>query len=832
MDENVRHLSPGAPWRRALVVIFATLVVAGLVAIPIANSNAAPILTIEPITWDVAGLDSQDVNAGPNRFLVGARVCNEGDSTAENITVNFFWDSPNPLINISGPAEFSLASLAADSCRDFYFGIQITRSNEAYASSREYHIQASADGLADIRTPDNREIYVQPLDLQGDVPDPVPDYLSGPSQVEVGQTYQYVARSDSLPADNAQLVHQVYFPPNMFRIVSVSASYDIPADATNDKMYADACGWDNDLTSPDYLSCVGPANYSGGVVGGSSTTTYNVEVLASGTVTLTNLIYNYQNGDYYYQANYGADQLVVVANSQATETPTATVTETSTPTPTLTSSPTVTGTPPTATPSPTNTTTPTVTGTPPTSTPTPTNTATSTPTVTGTPPTPTATGTITPDPEMVYSVSPKERRENQNFTFTLKITNKGLAPAEDLNIQDTFSSYLDLIDVDADNSAASITRITTTRTYTVKLAKLNPNESLTITIITRVNSSARSNQTLGNSAAMTYSYGGVNRSRTSNSVTIRIIASTTLPDTGFAPLSPPQEPGSGGWFTPALIIAGLLGTAGLSLLVYSLRARDRRPEWYAEWSGWNFRTSALLVTVSLVFILAAWGLRQGRGGSSGLQNPQGASTQGQQIGYPNFTPDISLEDDWSNLHDPYALESLPDYPVPTPPAQATQGEEQAKDTSAVTRIVIPILGVDTVVKYVPFDGLTWLIAGLRQEVAWLGDTSWPGLGSNTVLAGHVILNNGGHGPFRYLEDLSQGDEIYLYTQKNVYTYRVLALSQVEDTDTSVIQPSQDSRLTLITCTDWDNENRYYLKRLVATTKFIDSQPIFEQKQGN
>jgi len=828
MDENVRHLRPGAPRWQALAVIFAALLVAGLVAIPVVNTNAAPILTIEPITWNVIGLDSQDVNVGPNQFLVGARVCNEGDSAAANLAVTFVWDSPNPLVNISGPANFNLATLAANTCRDFYFGIEVARSSEAYNSSRAYHIQVSADDLSAIRTADNREIYVQPLDLQGDVPDPVPDYLSGPSQVEVGQTYQYTAMSDSLPSDNAQLVHLVYFPPDMFRILSVSASYDNPTDATNDKIYADACGWDNDLSSQDYLSCVGPVNYAGGVVGGSSTTTYNVEVLSSGTFTLTNLIYNYQNGNYHYQANYGADELGVVASSQATETPTATVTQTGTLTPTLTSSPTVTGT----LPSPTNTTTPTITGTPPTSTPTPTTTGTATPTVTGTPPTPTATGTITPDPEMVYSVSPVERRENQNFTFTLKITNKGLAPAEDLSIQDTFSTLLDLISVVTDNAAATVTRITTTRTYTVKLQKLNPNESLTITIITRVNSSASSNQTLNNSADMTYSYGGVNRSRTSNSVSIRIIASTTLPDTGFPPVSPPQAPGSGGWFTPALIIAGLLGAAGLSLLVYSLRARERRPAWYAEWSGWNFKTSALLITVSLVFILTAWGLRQERDGASGLQDSLGGSTQGQRVGNPNFTPDISLEDDWSNLHDPYALESLPDYPVPTPPAQASQGEEETKDASAVTRIVIPILGVDTVVKYVPFDGLTWLIAGLRQEVAWLGDTSWPGLGSNTVLAGHVILNNGGHGPFRYLEDLSQGDEIYLYTQKNVYTYRVMELSQVEDTDTSVIQSSQDSRLTLITCTDWDNENRYYLKRLVATTRLIDSQPLFEGKQGN
>ena len=39
---------------------------------------AAASLTIEPITWNVIGLDSNDVTSGPNQFLVGARICNTG----------------------------------------------------------------------------------------------------------------------------------------------------------------------------------------------------------------------------------------------------------------------------------------------------------------------------------------------------------------------------------------------------------------------------------------------------------------------------------------------------------------------------------------------------------------------------------------------------------------------------------------------------------------------------------------------------------------------------------------------------------------------------------
>jgi hypothetical protein len=83
------------------------------------------------------------------------------------------------------------------------------------------------------------------------------------------------------------------------------------------------------------------------------------------------------------------------------------------------------------------------------------------------------------------------------------------------------------------------------------------------------------------------------------------------------------------------------------------------------------------------------------------------------------------------------LVTLPSFPIPTPKILVTPAAgEPEPDTSAVARIIIPALLLDTVVKYVPFDGQTWYITGLRQEVAWLGDTShgrdwaairrWPG----------------------------------------------------------------------------------------------------------
>jgi sortase A len=172
---------------------------------------------------------------------------------------------------------------------------------------------------------------------------------------------------------------------------------------------------------------------------------------------------------------------------------------------------------------------------------------------------------------------------------------------------------------------------------------------------------------------------------------------------------------------------------------------------------------------------------------------------------------------------------LPDFNIPVPTLIPSTGPNGGSpDSSAITRLVIPKMGLDSMVKYVPFSGSTWLISGLKQEIAWMGDTSWPGLGGNTGLAGHVDLVTGAKGPFWNLKDLKAGDEVTLYTEKNIYTYRVREQTVVEDYDLSVIQPTDKPQLTLITCTTWNAELYMYLKRLVVYADFANVRPVSSQ----
>ena len=790
----------------ALVLVM-MLALGGALIQPSANTRAAAFLTITPITWNVIGLDSTDVTLGPNIYPIGARVCNTGDTAAANLVSTFVWVGvPNSNINLTGPSILTDPLLAVGACTDFYFNVAVTRSPTAFGSFRQYHIVATAAGLGEVSTPANRELFVKPLELTTAIDIGT---ISGPTTVAVGGTYTFIVQNASSP-DLEQLENFINFPNNILRIKQVASTYTTPANATNNKLYADACGWDNNITPPppppsSYLSCIGPPNYTGGQVGGTVETTYTVDVLSTGVITLTNTLYGYSAAApaFEYQNGTSADQLVVTAiNAIPTVSPTVTGTP---PTPTVTGTPptpTVTGTPPT----------PTVTGTPPTP----------TRTVTGTPPTPTVTGTVKPSPGLSISITPSQAKLNQTFTLTIQATNNGTAPA--LNTTIITSVFATYFGVAASSTKGTATFDTSDRRVTVAAGTVNPGETVRVTITLRVNSTATTNVTLSTNATVVGTYGSINYTVTSSLVTYVVEATSTLPTTGGLPDEPPQA----GLYWPLILGAALLAVMGLAALGYSAWAKSHNP----EWAAWFLSTGLILSGVAVAFGLAAWGLSayataknrpqaSAPGGFAATASPAGRFIP-QDAGDTWLPGDATLEP-----------ETLPDYPIPTPTIQVTPGpQDKPPDISPANRIVIPNLNVDTVVKYVPYDGLTWLIGGLKQEVAWMGNTSWPGLGSNTALAGHVTLRAGGDGPFRNLADLMTGDEVTIYTDQNVYSYRVREKQAVDGEDLSVIKPSKDPQITLITCTDWDPSQKIYLNRLIVYADLVEVKPFVNPQQGN
>ena len=299
------------PLRRATCVRAWRLVVLAVCLVCLAGAERAHAqLTVRSVTWDVIGLDSNNPSVGPNTFQSGVRACNTGGTALNNLVATHFWDSSNIYINQSGANPVRARRLAAGACIDFYFTISVTRTSAAHDTARRYHITVSADGVAPVSTPTPREFYVERIISQGRN---TVISITGPTNVFVGQTYQYTLTASTATQGYEQLEAFLDLPNIVFQVQSISTTYSAPGGATNDKFYADACGWNPVPGTPNYRSCVGPVNYSGGKAGGSVVSVYTVKILSSGVTTAGALILDFSGSSYHYNNDYGSGTLTISA---------------------------------------------------------------------------------------------------------------------------------------------------------------------------------------------------------------------------------------------------------------------------------------------------------------------------------------------------------------------------------------------------------------------------------------------------------------------------------------------------------------------------------------
>ncbi len=127
------------------------------------------------------------------------------------------------------------------------------------------------------------------------------------------------------------------------------------------------------------------------------------------------------------------------------------------------------------------------------------------------------------------------------------------------------------------------------------------------------------------------------------------------------------------------------------------------------------------------------------------------------------------------------LQSVAAPPLPTPGPRSP------------TRLIIPAINVDWPI--VPGDGWEELKLGIGHHVG----SANPGERGNFILSGHNDIYGE---PFRDLEKVEIGKEILVYAGPNAYRYVVKAKRVVVPADLSVLAPSRNPIITLITCTPY------------------------------
>jgi LPXTG-site transpeptidase (sortase) family protein len=135
---------------------------------------------------------------------------------------------------------------------------------------------------------------------------------------------------------------------------------------------------------------------------------------------------------------------------------------------------------------------------------------------------------------------------------------------------------------------------------------------------------------------------------------------------------------------------------------------------------------------------------------------------------------------------------------------------------------IPSIGVDSHISDVGVvDGY--------YDVPWFdighhADSHNPGDVGNAVFNGHVVTINAGE-VFRQLDQVQQGDAIYLYTPSYRLDWVTTATFPVDQHDSSFLEDTAEPRVTLYTCTGQFNPiERNYAQRLVVSALLVNIGP--------
>lgn len=115
------------------------------------------------------------------------------------------------------------------------------------------------------------------------------------------------------------------------------------------------------------------------------------------------------------------------------------------------------------------------------------------------------------------------------------------------------------------------------------------------------------------------------------------------------------------------------------------------------------------------------------------------------------------------------------------------GQPAALAGALLTRVLIPKIKLDAIV----VEGVSrqQLLAGPGH----LQDTVMPGAVGNSVITAHRDTF------FRHIFELDKGDEIVIHRGGEIFRYQVTGKKVVKPEDVSVLNPTNDAQLTLITC---------------------------------
>jgi uncharacterized repeat protein (TIGR01451 family) len=259
--------------------------------LPITNAGT---LQLVKGSWDVIGLDHNNVNDGPNQYVIQIHVTNSAGTTAHSVTGTLTWTSANMYIDLAPneSAAKSLEDIATGATVDLFYLVEITRDAGAYNTTRDYSItvQGTDTGTADTIT---GTLFVARLRSQAR--NEVVSMVASTTTPSVGDTFTVTVHSVT-GAKNYSIVNLPVsgYDPLSLVPVSLSVTWQEPPDppVTSDNVRLDLPN-DDDFTS-----------------------VWTFKALSPGTFTINSYITDESGGSYHYNADY-ADTVTVTVRGVA-----------------------------------------------------------------------------------------------------------------------------------------------------------------------------------------------------------------------------------------------------------------------------------------------------------------------------------------------------------------------------------------------------------------------------------------------------------------------------------------------------------------------------------
>jgi hypothetical protein len=265
------------------VVLILLLAFAGLTFIGTANAQSTTNLTVQIKSWDRIGIDQNSPEKGPNQTALQARICNNGNFTATNVTVNFSWNSDinSQYIDLHPHERMvkNLGTLEPGMCTDVFYIVGMPRQKKIEGYTRSYTLNVTSNNSNPTTT--NQTLNIEGVQEQNqDDSIFVASSTSTPSKCSTFQIYVW----DNITRHVTEAGFPIDYDPGVVELVNVTVK-------TSGKYYS---GTSYDLYQPPSRDLTSSNNY----------VTYTLHALNYGQSGIGLIIQDKSGEAYHYNKNY------------------------------------------------------------------------------------------------------------------------------------------------------------------------------------------------------------------------------------------------------------------------------------------------------------------------------------------------------------------------------------------------------------------------------------------------------------------------------------------------------------------------------------------------